>query len=160
MTDKKDAGTLDAVTKEGIQPRSDFTETDAKQKPQQILKPEEIAELALKALAEAHNRVAENTQALKTLNETVGRLNLLLMNKNKALDSTPKAKESPTGPPALGIGPPIPPPNASQPERKVDRCGYNRDGTKSTTFEGCGQDIQWKDRKPYNLDGTVHRCRK
>ena len=50
-------------------------------------------------------------------------------------------------------------PPKTRPGRAMAQCGYNKDGTPSRTFEGCGADIYWKDQKPYNLDDTVHRCR-
>jgi hypothetical protein len=46
------------------------------------------------------------------------------------------------------------PPAGQEPakiERKISKCG-------SKNFQGCGADIIWKDRKPFNPDGTAHRC--
>ena len=46
------------------------------------------------------------------------------------------------------------PPASQEPakiEHKTSKCG-------SKNFQGCGADIYWKDRKPFNPDGTAHRC--
>jgi len=46
--------------------------------------------------------------------------------------------------------------------RKLVKCGYKADGSKSTTFEGCGKDIYWNPKeKTYRNadDDTPHRCR-
>jgi hypothetical protein len=97
-----------------------------------LTNPERL-DLFLKQAAEIHNRIAEAVAVVNKLTVSIDKLATEIQNLTARLAIERRA----------------PPPAA--PTRKMSKCG-------SATFRGCGADIYWEDRKPFNPDGSAHRC--
>jgi hypothetical protein len=101
----------------------------------------EYKKITIKLKQEVHNRLAENTVALKENTAAMNKLALEVHNSEarRAIDRrTPESAPPPSQPP-------IP--------RKMTKCG-------SATFTGCGAEIYWKDKRPFNADGSEHHCQR
>jgi hypothetical protein len=99
-----------------------------------LTNPERL-DLFLKQAAEIHNRIAEAVAVTNKLTASVDKLTTEIQNLTARLAIERRA----------------PPPAALT--RKMSKCG-------SATFRGCGADIYWENKRPYNADGTEHRCKK